>query len=148
MKAEDRNNSRKKQKKKGSHVIRWPLFRLRWRLFAFFQLDTVVTTLTPLSPCSSPFFCSLSAIVLVHLRSPFLYVHVCYIHLGSFLQYVRHSARICSPSRVLWMQLICLVYRIMQTLRSCRVNSSQSSIKQRRRKDVQNEAIAIILKIK
>ena len=52
-------------------------------------------------PCSSSFFCSLSAIVPVRLRSPFLYVHVCYIHLGS-LPAVKSDTRprIYIPSRV------------------------------------------------
>lgn len=61
----------------------------------------------PLAPlCSSPFFPTLSAIVLVHLRSPFLYVHVCYIHLDSFLQYLQRSH--LQGSRALWTELISL----------------------------------------
>lgn len=37
-------------------MIRRAPFRLQWRLFAFFQPDTVLTTLTPLSPPFLPLF--------------------------------------------------------------------------------------------
>lgn len=46
----------KQEGKRNSHVIRRAPFRLQWRLFAFFQPDTVLTTLTPLSPPFLPLF--------------------------------------------------------------------------------------------
>lgn len=99
-----------------------PLFRLQWRLFAFFQLDTVVTTLTSYHPSLPPVFCSLSAIVLVRLRSPFLYVHVCYIHLGSFpaVRPTLGGPPIYIPGRVaLDRTYLRPVYRAAQISRPC-----------------------------
>lgn len=67
----------KQEGKRNSHVIRRAPFRLQWRLFAFFQPDTVLTTLTPLSPPFLPLFPHVVRDRPRTFRSPFLYVHVC-----------------------------------------------------------------------
>lgn len=90
----------KQEGKRNSHVIRRAPFRLQWRLFAFFQPDTVLTTLTPLSPPFLP-----------------LFPHVVRDRPRTFTFAIPLRPRVLPPrrspriySRALWTEVVSLVY--------------------------------------
>lgn len=83
----------KNRRRRSRHVIRRALFRLQWRLFAFFQPDTTWSRLWPpcpslLPPSPLPFFSSRSSSYIY--VPPFLHVSTCATSiLDSFFLYAQ-----------------------------------------------------------